>query len=386
MMKYLKYFIAPFTVMAGIFFILQGKHHPTAFFLGYSLFVILGDYLIKEDSSEYEYKYPFLLDLSIYINLPLLFVFISISVFSLSPQSSFLFSSIFSDSYYLHLAATRNSFTFLDLASLVILSGLFIGMMGTVTGHELVHRTKNKFDMFMGNWLLAFSWDCTFAIEHVYGHHKNVATSIDPATGKRGQNIYKFIIKAIFIEHRDAWIIEYNRLKLAKRTIFSYKNRMLIGYLRSITITLLAYLVGGTIGMLMYLLISFIAKSLLELINFAEHYGLVRVEGQPVHPRHSWNSNATLSSLYLYNVTRHSSHHEKSHLKYWELKSYKDSPIMPQGYLTMLYLGLIAPFIFHRVMAKKLIEWDEIYASNEERALAKEQNKNSGIPLLVNSL
>ena len=37
-------------------------------------------------------------------------------------------------------------------------------------------------------------------------------------------------------------------------------------------------------------------------------------------------------------------------------------------------------------MAKKLIEWDEIYASDEERALAKEQNKNSGIPLLVNSL
>ena len=123
----------------------------------------------------------------------------------------------------------------------------------------------------------------------------------------------------------------------------------------------------------------------MELINFAEHYGLVRVVGEPVQPRHSWNSNATLSSLYLFNVTRHSSHHEKSHLKFWELKTYENSPTMPQGYLTMIYLGLIAPFLFHRVMARKLVEWDQKFANDSERELAKKQNKISGIPLLVNS-
>ena len=50
---------------------------------------------------------------------------------------------------------------------------------------------------------------------------------------------------------------------------------------------------------------------------------------------------------------------------------------MPQGYLTMIYLGILAPFIFHRMMAKKLIEWDEKYATVEERLLAQEQNKKS---------
>ena len=98
-----------------------------------------------------------------------------------------------SPSSYSKLEAINASFTFVDLVSLVFLSGLFIGIMGTVPGHELVHRVKSKLDMFFGNWLLAFSWDCTFAVEHVYGHHRNVATSIDPATGKRGENIYKFI-------------------------------------------------------------------------------------------------------------------------------------------------------------------------------------------------
>ena len=50
---------------------------------------------------------------------------------------------------------------------------------------------------------------------------------------------------------------------------------------------------------------------------------------------------------------------------------------MPQGYLTMIYLGILAPFIFHRMMAKKLIEWDEKYATAEERLLAEAQNKKS---------
>ena len=384
-MKYLKYFISPATLVVALFFILKGAYYPTAFLIGFSLFIILGDYFIKENLLEQLYKYPFLLNLPMYLNLPLLFVFISVSIFSLSNESSILLTSILSPSSYSKLEAINASFTFVDLVSLVFLSGLFIGIMGTVPGHELVHRVKSKLDMFFGNWLLAFSWDCTFAVEHVYGHHKNVATSIDPATGKRGENIYKFILKAMFIEHRDAWRIEVNRLRLAKKFPVSFNNRMLIGYARSMFLTFLAFLIGGVSGIWSFLIIAFIAKSLLELINFAEHYGLVRVVGEPVQPRHSWNSNATLSSLYLFNVTRHSSHHEKSHLKFWELKTYENSPTMPQGYLTMIYLGLIAPFLFHRVMARKLVEWDQKFANDSERELAKKQNKISGIPLLVNS-
>ena len=191
-----------------------------------------------------------------------------------------------------------------------------------------------------------------FAVEHVYGHHKNVATPIDPATGKRGENIYRFVLRAIFKEHRDAWRIENSRLKLSKKNLLSPNNRMLVGYVRSSAITIVAYFIGGFSGIGLFLIMSFVAKCFLELINFAEHYGLVREIGQPVGPRHSWNSNATLSSLYLFNVTRHSSHHEKSHLKYWELKSYPDSPFMPYGYLAMLYLAIIAPPLFHRIMAK----------------------------------
>ena len=383
-MKYLKYYISPLTIITAIYTCSIGAYYSTLFFIGFSLFIILGDMILKKDASEETYSYVFLLDVPMYINLPLLMLLVLFTVFALSSDPSDLFQSIFMNYFNIDLFNMRQSMNAADSISLVALTGLFIGIMGTVPGHELVHRKKNKFDMFMGNWLLAFSWDCAFAIEHVYGHHKNVGLGHDPATAKRGENIYLFILRAIIKEQKDAWSIELNQAKRREQSFISIRNRMIIGYFRSLFITFIAYLIGGISGTLIFLLCAFIAKSLLEVINYSEHYGLIRVSGETVSPRHSWNSNSTMSSIYLYNVTRHSSHHEKANLKYWELRSYNDAPMMPQGYLTMLYMALFLPYFFHRMMAKKLIEWDKNYATDNERILAIEQNKKSGIPLLIN--
>ena len=383
-MKYLKYYISPLTIITAIYTCSIGAYYSTLFFIGFSLFIILGDMIVKKDASEETYSYVLLLDVPMYINLPLLMLLVLFTVFALSSDPSDLFQSIFMNYLNIDLFNMRQSMNVADSISLVALTGLFIGIMGTVPGHELVHRKKNKFDMFMGNWLLAFSWDCAFAIEHVYGHHKNVGLGHDPATAKRGENIYLFILRAIIKEQKDAWSIELNQAKRREQSFISIRNRMIIGYFRSLFITFIAYLIGGISGTLIFLLCAFIAKSLLEVINYSEHYGLIRVSGETVSPRHSWNSNSTMSSIYLYNVTRHSSHHEKANLKYWELRSYNDAPMMPQGYLTMLYMALFLPYFFHRMMAKKLIEWDKNYATDNERILAIEQNKKSGIPLLIN--
>ena len=383
-MKYLKYYISPLTIIVAIYTCSIGAYYSTLFFIGFSLFIILGDIILKKDASEETYSYVFLLDLPMYINLPLLMLLVLFTVFALSSDPSDLFQSICMNYLNIDLFNMRQSMNVADSISLVALTGLLIGIMGTVPGHELVHRKKNKFDMFMGNWLLAFSWDCAFAIEHVYGHHKNVGLPQDPATAKRGENIYLFILRAIIKEQKDAWSIELNQAKRREQSFISTRNRMIIGYFRSLFITFIAYLIGGISGTLIFLLCAFIAKSLLEVINYSEHYGLIRVSGETVSPRHSWNSNSTMSSIYLYNVTRHSSHHEKANLKYWELRSYNDAPMMPQGYLTMLYMALFLPYFFHRMMAKKLIEWDKDYATDNERVLAIEQNKKSGIPLLIN--
>ena len=382
-MKYAKYYISTVTLLTAIYICPKGEYYPTAFFIGFSLFIILGDIFIKEDNRERDYANTFFLNLPMYINLPLLLILVMASVFMLGKGQSNIFSELLSNTFNIDLIHASSTINILDSIFIVALIGLLIGIMGTVPGHELSHRTKEKFDMFMANWLLALSWDCAFAIEHVYGHHKNVGLSSDPATAKRGENIYLFILTAIIQEQRDAWKIESERLRRKGHTTAHVKNRMLIGYLRSLLITFLSFLVGGFKGMLIFLLCSFIAKALLEVINYTEHYGLIRVEGERVMPRHSWNSNSIMSSIYLYNVTRHSSHHEKANLKFWELRAYEGAPMMPHGYLTMLYLAIFMPFYFHKIMAKKLIDWDENYASKQERNLSNISNKNSGIPSLI---
>lgn len=51
--------------------------------------------------------------------------------------------------------------------------------------HELIHK-DNKFDKLVGTLTLWRNMYLHFAIEHVFGHHKNVCTPMDPATSKRG--------------------------------------------------------------------------------------------------------------------------------------------------------------------------------------------------------
>jgi len=370
-------------MLLGMYMISFGAYYAVLFLFLYSLFMILGDLLIGKDNSVVSYSYPKILDFILYLNLPLLLIFVFYIVCLLAPSISPIIINIYNDYFLIDLVFIRNSITLIDKVCLIEIIGLFIGIMGTVAGHELTHRKKNKLDMFFGNWLLAISWDCAFAIEHVYGHHKNVCLDGDPATAKRGENIYAFILKAIIKEQKDAWKIEINHLNRRGYSLYGMHNKMLLGYLRSIIISFLAYYVAGWIGLLIYLFLAFYGKCMLEAVNYIEHYGLVREEGKPVYPRHSWNSNNILSSIYLYNLPRHSSHHERANLPYWELKAYENAPMMPYGYLSMVYLVLFLPFIFHKVMAKKLIDWDQNYASDAEKKLAMLQNKNSGIKLLA---
>ena len=63
-------------------------------------------------------------------------------------------------------------------------AALLNALGGTVAGHELTHRTSRPFDLMLGRWLLTFTADTSFAIEHVYGHHARVATPDDPATAR----------------------------------------------------------------------------------------------------------------------------------------------------------------------------------------------------------
>ncbi|MBC8467116.1 MAG: fatty acid desaturase [Candidatus Marinimicrobia bacterium] len=110
-------------------------------------------------------------------------------------------------------------------------------------------------------------------------------------------------------------------------------------------------------------------------MNYIEHYGLVRVPGTAIEPRHSWNSNHRISSYVLFNLTRHSAHHEKGTLPFWTLNPNEKAPMLPFGYLTMVYFSLLFPWKYRNIMNEKLKDWDSNYASTEELNLLQQLSK-----------
>tara|TARA_A100001037_G_scaffold64942_1_gene57040 strand:- start:2276 stop:3409 length:1134 start_codon:yes stop_codon:yes gene_type:complete len=375
MIKYIRFAAAPTLTAFGAFFALKGEHWMWVYFAIFALILIIGDSAFGDNSKNPKYFSTKILNFLLYINFPFLFIAVFASILMVGDfplpdwASSFMIA--------------RDNTSIYHLIGYLFVMGLLVASAGTNIGHELTHRKKNKFDMFLGNWFLAFTWDCAFAIEHVYGHHKYVATERDPATAKRGQNPYAFILRSTYLSHRNAWIIENSRLKRSGHNTISLQNRMIIGYFRSGLLTAGAFYLSGWPGVIMFLLIATGGKIMLEGVNYMEHYGLVREEGAPIEPKHSWNTNKRISSILLYNLTRHSSHHENSSLEYWELKAYPGAPKMPLGYLSCVYLVLFTPWIYHRIMAPKLKEWDKKLANNAEKNLAKKQNEASGLSYLM---
>ena len=372
MTKYIKYYFSIFLAIMFIGFTLQGSYFPTIFFILFSITLIVGDNKVKPDNKIQSFSNPFFLDLSIYLALPVLAILTFFVVSLFSNVLPFWYINGIKTFLNIDFIQLQQSFNLIDKISIIFIAFLVGGSMSIAGGHELAHRKKNKFDLFIGNWLLAFSFDCNFAIEHVYGHHKNVCLPEDPASAKRGENIYAFILKGIVNEHLLGWKIELNRLKRRKLSFFTFKNKIIKGYFRSIFLSLLSFWFFGLIGALVFLLISFLSKAALEAINYIEHYGLVRERGKPVRMRHSWNSNHFFSSIYLYNVTRHSDHHKNPNLKFWELQpAHKDAPMLPYGYLAMLYLSVFTPYLYKKIMEKELNNWNHNFANDYERNLNK---------------
>ena len=238
-------------------------------------------------------------------------------------------------------------------------------------GHELVHRHTKKFDCEVGNWALATAWNPAFAIEHVYGHHKNIGIAeVDPVTAQFGENPIIFAVKAFFKEHTHAWGIERRQLNRRKQNILSFHNRILNGYLRTLIVFgLIGYLFSWQ-AMMIYISLGIVANYIFQLTNFIEHYGLVRIKGRPVQYHHSWNSNNRMTSYLTYNLTRHSDHHVHAHKEFWELNPCDNTGVvLPSGYLTYILLFTFFPLYAKSKMAPRLKNWHQNYASDDEKLL-----------------
>ena len=236
--------------------------------------------------------------------------------------------------------------------------------------HELVHRT-DRASVQIGRWLLSFSAETAFAIEHVYAHHSEVGTPKDLATAERGESFWPYFVNILRRRVQVAWAIEKRFLTKRGQPVWSLKNRVITGQLMSLVWLTLFVVAGGWIGAVLFVVMALFAKLNLELSNYIEHYGLVRVPGTPVAARHSWNSARRTSNLLLFNLPRHADHHLKPGKHYWELDARQDAPQLPFGHFTMVFIAMIPP-LFRHVMKAPLKDWERRLATPGELALVAE--------------
>ncbi|HET8722954.1 MAG TPA: fatty acid desaturase, partial [Anaeromyxobacteraceae bacterium] len=311
--------------------LLAGGAYTTAGLLAIVAFYVIGDAVLGDDLSTPAYHHPGWLTVLLWLALPLIALVTLAALWSVSPGDPLGIGARLSTLTGLDLLAARASSGPGHLVSAWLLTGLMIGMLGTIPAHELTHRTWDPVSLVVGRWLLAFSLDTTFAIEHVYGHHRYVSTPADPATAPRGRNAYHHVIASTWKGNRSAWHIEVERLRRRGRGPWTWRNAVLRGQLLSLALLAAAHAIGGWRAAAFFLASALWAKALLEIVNYMEHYGLVREPGAPVKPRHSWNTNRRLSSWTLFNLTRHSHHHAQGEVPFQDLRPLPGAPAMVAG-------------------------------------------------------
>ncbi len=248
--------------------------------------------------------------------------------------------------------AVQGGFAGWELLGLTVVVGIINGV-GINTAHELGHKT-NPLERWLAKITLAPVAYGHFFIEHNKGHHKHVATPEDPASSRMGETFWAFLPRTVIGSVRSAWGIERARLIRDGKPVFSRHNEILQAWGMTVLLFGAISLWLGPWALVFLVAQAAYGASLLEVVNYLEHYGLLRLKDasgryERCQPRHSWNSNHVVTNLLLYQLQRHSDHHAHPTRRYQGLRSFDDSPQLPSGYASMLLIAYLPPLWF-RVM------------------------------------
>ena len=232
--------------------------------------------------------------------------------------------------------------------------------IGINTAHELGHK-KETVERWLAKITLAPTFYGHFYIEHNRGHHVRVATPEDPASSRLGESFYFFWPRTVLGSLKSAWGVEAKRYRRKGTHPFHVGNDVLNAWAMSVVLWGSFVVLFGW-GVLPYAVITIVCGfSLLEIVNYLEHYGMLRQKVgekqryERVLPMHSWNSNNIVTNIFLYHLQRHSDHHANPTRRYQALRDFKESPALPTGYAGMINLALIPP-LWRKVMDHRVVE------------------------------
>ena len=238
---------------------------------------------------------------------------------------------------------------------------LTVGTVGGVainTAHELGHKSVRA-ERMLAKVALAQTGYGHFYVEHNRGHHNRVATPEDPASSRLGESFWEFLPRTVVGSARSAWNLEARRLRGQHQRVWSLGNDVLTAWALSVVlfVTLTAFF--GWVVLPFLLVQAIFGFSLLEVVNYLEHYGLLRQQRpdgryERCNPQHSWNSNHVASNVILYQLERHSDHHAHPTRRYQALRHFDESPQLPSGYGLMLGVAYIPP-LWRAVMDRRVL-------------------------------
>src|SRR4051812_27197825 len=153
--------------------------------------------------------------------------------------------------------------------------------MGVVSGvaintaHELGHKREDV-ERWLSRIALASSAYGHFYVEHNRGHHVRVATPEDPASSRLGEGFWTFLPRTVWGSLRSSWHLESKRL--AKTGNRPWRNENLVAWSMTVVLFVVLTAVFGWGIWPWILLQAIVGFSLLEVVNYLEHYGLKRAK------------------------------------------------------------------------------------------------------------
>ena len=250
---------------------------------------------------------------------------------------------------------TFQSFWSVDALAAVLVVGASSGYSGIVVAHELIHRPSRRAQL-VGRALLCTVMYEHFYTEHIRGHHVRVGTPEDPATARFDESFQRFYLRTVPAQFRSAWRLETRRLGDEAMPLLDRRqlgNRVLHGVVAECGLALAILGLCGPASFAVFLIQAVFASRALEVVNYFEHWGLVRT-GKRVEPADSWDTHSRFTYYALTGLTRHADHHANATRPYQQLRVRPGAPLLPRGYIAMFPLVLARNREFRRLMTEEL--------------------------------
>lgn len=254
---------------------------------------------------------------------------------------------------------THAALSTIEMVGITVSVGIATGAVGITVAHELFHKS-GRVENTLGQLLLLCACYMHFYVEHMTGHHANVCTPGDPSSARLGESLYAFLPRTVVNSFRSASRLEAARLKASGRQVWSYRNRIVRAVVLPLLVASVLGVVFGWGAALYFIAQGIVAFSILETINYVEHYGLERKELSPgrfehVSPAHAWDADLRMSNYFFFKLQRHADHHLHPTRRYHVLRHDRGSPRLPAGYGAMALLALVPP-LWRRVMDRRALE------------------------------